>query len=155
MKKMLLLLITLLSLSFNVFAGVNLNTATQAELETLNGIGEVKAKAIIEYRKKNGGFKNVDELEKVDGIGAVTLEKVRKDVSVSGKTTVVVPEVKSADTAKITKEVKPAKEAKTSKTEKAVEVKSETKPADTAKVDKKVTAAEKKVAKKAESAKAE
>lgn len=113
MKKMLLLLITLLSLSFNVFAGVNLNTATQAELETLNGIGEVKAKAIIEYRKKNGGFKNVDELEKVYGIGDDTLKKVRKDVSVAGKTTVVIPKPKSDQVAKTTKEEKSTKTEKT------------------------------------------
>lgn len=108
MKKMLFALFVFVSFSFNVFAAVNLNTATQAELETIDGIGPVKAQAILDYRKKNGGFKTVDELEKVDGIGAVTLKNVRKDVSITGKTTVVTP----AD-------AKPAKEAKTAKTEKA------------------------------------
>jgi competence protein ComEA len=88
MKKMLLVLIALLGLSFQAFAAVNLNTATQAELESLEGVGPVKAQAIVDYRKKNGGFKSVDELEKVDGIGAAILENVRKNVSVSGKTTV-------------------------------------------------------------------
>jgi competence protein ComEA len=88
MKKTLLVLITLLGLSFQAFAAVNLNTATQTELESLEGVGPVKAQAIVDYRKKNGGFKSVDELEKVDGIGAATMQNVRKNVSVSGKTTV-------------------------------------------------------------------
>ncbi len=88
MNKMLLVLVTLLVMSFNVLAAVNLNTATQAELESLQGVGPVKAQAILDYRKKNGGFKSVDELEKVDGIGAGTLENVRKSVTISGKTSV-------------------------------------------------------------------
>jgi competence protein ComEA len=87
MKKMLFVL-TLLGMSLNVFAAVNLNTATQAELESLAGVGPVKAQAILDYRKKNGGFKSVDELEKVDGIGASTVENVRKNVTISGKTSI-------------------------------------------------------------------
>lgn len=88
MKKILFVLFAGLSFCLSALAGVNLNTATQAELQTLQGIGPAKAQAIIDYRKKHGDFKNVDELEKVDGIGAATLKNVRKDVAVSGKTTV-------------------------------------------------------------------
>ena len=87
MKRTLVVIIAFLSLSFNVFAAVNINTASQAELETLNGIGPVKAKAIIDYRKKNGAFKSIDDLDKVEGIGGATVKNIKKDVSLSGKTT--------------------------------------------------------------------
>ncbi|MCY4157443.1 MAG: helix-hairpin-helix domain-containing protein [Gammaproteobacteria bacterium] len=60
---------------------VNVNTADAETLAAeLNGIGPVKAKAIIEYREQNGPFKSVEELLKVKGIGPKTLEKIRKDV---------------------------------------------------------------------------
>ena len=100
MKKILIALLASLAFSFNVLAAVNINTATQQELETLNGIGPVKAQAIIDYRKKNGNFKSVDDLEKVDGVGAITLQGVRKDVAVSGKTTVVAPAAKDTSLTK-------------------------------------------------------
>jgi competence protein ComEA len=54
---------------------ISLNQANLQQLQTLNGVGEKKAQAIIEYRQKNGGFKTVDELVNVKGIGPKLLEK--------------------------------------------------------------------------------
>lgn len=68
------------------FAAVNLNTATEAELEKLPGIGPVKAKAIIEERSKSGGFKNIEEIKKVKGIGDATFDKLKSEITVSGTT---------------------------------------------------------------------
>ncbi|PJN89316.1 helix-hairpin-helix domain-containing protein [Bacillus sp. mrc49] len=61
---------------------VNLNTATQQELETLTGIGPSKAAAILEYRESVGPFKQIDELKKVTGIGDKTFEKLQDSISV-------------------------------------------------------------------------
>lgn len=61
---------------------VNINTASVDELMTLDGIGEVTAQKIIEYRENNNGFLTVDELLKVDGIGEAKLEKIRSFVIV-------------------------------------------------------------------------
>jgi len=85
MKKLFLILIACFAFAAAAFAGqVNLNTATQAELDTLKGVGPVKAKAIIDYRARNGSFKSVDDLEKVPGFGKKTVEKLRADLTVNG-----------------------------------------------------------------------
>lgn len=64
---------------------VNLNTADAATLaREMEGIGESKAKAIVEYRQKNGPFRSVDELALVKGIGAKTLENNRSRLTVGG-----------------------------------------------------------------------
>ena len=62
---------------------VNLNTATQAQLETLPGIGASAAKRIIEYRQKNGGFKKVEELMNVKGIGEKSFLKLKPHITVA------------------------------------------------------------------------
>lgn len=53
---------------------VNVNTANLEELQTLQGIGEVRAQAIIKYRETYGPFKSLDELKKVAGIGDRIIE---------------------------------------------------------------------------------
>lgn len=61
---------------------LNINKASLEELQTLPGIGEVRAKSIIEYREAQGGFKSVEELGNISGIGAKTLEKLRDKVDI-------------------------------------------------------------------------
>jgi competence protein ComEA len=89
MRKFLaIILVMLFAFTGAAYGAVNINTATQAELETLQGIGPAKAKAIIDHRKKNGAFRSADDLEKVNGIGPATLKRLRKDIAVGGATTV-------------------------------------------------------------------
>ena len=67
---------------------VNVNTATAAELEMLPGIGASRAKAVIEAREAKGGFKSLDDLLAVKGIGEASLAKLRPHLTLDGKTTV-------------------------------------------------------------------
>jgi len=118
MKKLLTIFATSLLFALHAFAAVDINNASQAELETVKGIGPAKAKAIIEYRKKNGNFKSADDLDKVPGFGKKTVDSVKKDISVgnakaaaAGKTADVktVKEEIKAPKAEIKVEKKPAK----------------------------------------------
>jgi competence protein ComEA len=61
---------------------VNINTADEPTLETLNGVGPSLATAIIQYRTEHGPFTSVDQLDQVSGIGPATLEKLRPQVTV-------------------------------------------------------------------------
>jgi competence protein ComEA len=63
---------------------ININTATQSELETLSGIGPVIAKAIMQYRQENGPFEEIEAIQSVSGIGPVTFEKIRDFITVGG-----------------------------------------------------------------------
>ena len=61
---------------------VNINTATAEQIASgVKGVGENKAKAIVEYRKKHGKFKSINALENVDGIGLKTIEKNKDKIS--------------------------------------------------------------------------
>jgi competence protein ComEA len=68
-----------------VFAAVNINTATQSELESVKGLGPAKAQAIISYREANGGFKSLDELDNVKGFGKASVDKLKGDLSVGAE----------------------------------------------------------------------
>lgn len=61
---------------------ININTAPASELVKLKGIGEVKAAAIVEYRRINGNFKTVQDIMNVSGIGEKTFEKIRGQITV-------------------------------------------------------------------------
>lgn len=61
---------------------LNINTASAADFESLSGIGEVLAAAIVDYRTENGPFVSVDDLEDVSGIGPATLEEIRDQITV-------------------------------------------------------------------------
>ena len=93
MKKLLLIVASVIAFSVNpAFAAVDINTATAAQLESVNGLGPKKAEAIVEYRKKNGQFKSVDELENVKGLGKASIEKKRNELTVgTAKKTAAAP----------------------------------------------------------------
>ncbi|WP_227396790.1 helix-hairpin-helix domain-containing protein [Jeotgalibacillus aurantiacus] len=61
---------------------VNLNTADQAELETIPGVGPAKALAIIEFRESNGAFKEIEEIMNISGIGEKTFDKLKESITV-------------------------------------------------------------------------
>ena len=62
---------------------LDLNAATLDQLQTLPGIGGVRAQSIVDYRSQNGPFQSVEELAAVDGIGAGILDQVRDFITVS------------------------------------------------------------------------
>lgn len=63
---------------------ININHASAAELEMLPGIGKTTAERIVAYRQKFGPFFSIDDLTKVNGIGAKTLEQFRQYITVGG-----------------------------------------------------------------------
>ena len=142
MKKIILLLAALLAYAGFAFAAVNINTATKEQLESLNGIGPVKAQAIIDYRKKNGNFKKLEDVKNVDGIGEATFEKIKGDISLSGASTMAAPE-KKAEEKKVAAPEKKAEEKKAAAPEKKTEEKKAAAPEKKAE-EKKAAAPEKK-----------
>jgi len=64
-------------------ASINLNSATLDQLETLPGIGRKTAERIVEFRQKNGGFKKIEELMNVKGIGEKSFLKIKPLITVT------------------------------------------------------------------------
>ena len=64
---------------------IDLNTADIAELITLPGIGEDRAAAIITYRNQIGGFKTIEQIQDIEGIGSATFEKLKSLITVSAQ----------------------------------------------------------------------
>ncbi|WP_297194369.1 ComEA family DNA-binding protein [uncultured Campylobacter sp.] len=78
MKKIIL---TFLMFASFLFGAVNINTATVDELKSLKGIGDAKAKAIVEYRKDQN-FTSIEDIKKVKGIGSKIFDGIKNDITV-------------------------------------------------------------------------
>lgn len=61
---------------------ININTATESELDSLPGIGPSRAKDIIKYRETNGGFKSIEEIKNIKGIGQSSFEKLKDLITI-------------------------------------------------------------------------
>jgi competence protein ComEA len=88
LKKLLFAAVALIASIGMAIAAVNINTATEAELDSLPGVGPTKAKAIVDYRKANGNFKSIEDIKNVKGIGDKTFDDLKGQIAVSGATTV-------------------------------------------------------------------
>jgi competence protein ComEA len=76
-----------LATSFAFAGPVDINHADAATIaKELNGIGPSRAKAIVEYREKNGAFKSADDLRKVKGVGAKAIERNRANIRTAAVT---------------------------------------------------------------------
>lgn len=70
---------------FSQAAELNINTASAAQLTQLKGIGDMKAQAIVEWRKNQGPFTSVDQLTEIKGIGPNTLKRMDTTLTLGGK----------------------------------------------------------------------
>lgn len=61
---------------------ININTASEAELDTLPGIGPARAKDIISYREEKGGFNSIEDIKNIKGIGEASFEKLKEKITV-------------------------------------------------------------------------
>jgi len=86
LKKLFLMMTFVLALSTSAAMAadkIDINTATKTELQSLNGIGDATADAIIEYRTQNGPFTSISDLENVKGIGHKKAEKLAELIAIS------------------------------------------------------------------------
>lgn len=83
LRKLVVLVLLGLPLTLPAAGEVDINTADKETLMTLSGIGEAFAERIVEYREENGGFKAVQELTNIRGIGQTLVEKNRDVLTVS------------------------------------------------------------------------
>lgn len=68
--------------SNEVSGQININSASLGELDSLTGIGPTYAQRIIDYREQTGGFKSIDEIQNVKGIGPATFEKIKNNITI-------------------------------------------------------------------------
>jgi len=61
---------------------ININTASEAELDTLPGVGPARAKDIISYREEKGGFNSIEDIKNIKGIGEASFEKLKDKITV-------------------------------------------------------------------------
>lgn len=61
---------------------INLNKASETDLQTLPGVGQKKAQEIIRYREENGGFKTIEDLKNISGFGEKSFEKLKESITV-------------------------------------------------------------------------
>lgn len=73
---------TAISNNRNVNSKININIASIEELQKLPGIGPAKAQAIVDYRRSNGGFKTIEEIKNVKGIGEKTYEQLKELIDI-------------------------------------------------------------------------
>ncbi len=85
MKSILFILFSIFFVSFSVQAEtLNVNKANASAIaQSLNGIGPVKAQAIVDYRTEHGAFESINDLTKVPGIGASIVERNKDKLSIS------------------------------------------------------------------------
>ncbi len=117
--------IVITSLLFSLFTApavlaemVNINTADVAALDSLDGIGEKKAEAIVAYRTEHGEFKTLEDLKEVSGIGDKMFDKIKAEISLTDDASTVAATPASEDAAKT---------AKTDKVDEKAEVKTDVK----------------------------
>jgi competence protein ComEA len=75
----------LMCMCVSAWAAVDLNSATRSELEAVKGIGPAKARAIMEYRRKHGPFRNVEALADVKGFGKASVAKLKGELTVGAE----------------------------------------------------------------------